>query len=262
MQTKITRQESYGFTLIEVIAVLSILGFIVALGSRFVISTAKSHALASQQITISMDANLSMDRIAKALRYSLPNSLRITNNGQCLMYFSVVATGFYEAALPDGLNALPASGHSTPVIVSPHTIISGNARFMAVGAASPAELYGSNPNALASVQTRTSTSITLAADHQWQRNSTRNQFYLVDNPAAFCVVDNQLRHYKSVSTINASVDLGSSYHVLMQSVNSIEDNYFDINPNNCRYCVSLLFGFYQGEIQLNKLTTIGSRYEP
>ncbi|RYZ81404.1 MAG: hypothetical protein EOO68_35945 [Moraxellaceae bacterium] len=103
----------------------------------------------------------------------------------------IASGGNYSGSVPDVTNLGAATAN---LIVSPHTIDFGNAQFVSIGAMAHTEIYGAGPVSLASLSSRSATTLTLTAPKTWQRNSINKRFYLLDSPQAFCIVGNQLRH--------------------------------------------------------------------
>ena len=80
------------------------------------------------------------------------------------------------------------------------------------------ELYGVNPGARSTLNSRTNTQLTFTAAKSWARNSLNKRFYLLDKPQAFCVVGNQLRFYSDQDASAADVNLSSSFSLLAENV--------------------------------------------
>ncbi len=111
--------------------------------------------------------------------------------------------------------------HLASLDVSPHSIDFGAALFVSVGAMAANEVYGVNPGSRAALASRSSTQLTLAAAKIWQRNSLNKRFYLLNNPQAFCVINNELRFYDNqdaTAVADPEVDLSSTYSLLADNV--------------------------------------------
>ncbi len=250
-------------TLLELVAVISILSIVLVMGFGFVVSIAKSNQFISVQSTLMINSQLALERISKELRYSLPYSQRITNNGRCLMFLPVVATGYYFQTLPDSSNGLPETGNSAAIALSSYTITAGNAQFFSVGVSDNTELYGNAPTSLAQIQAFTPSSVTLSNDYQWARNSLAQRFFLTDRANAFCVEQNELRYYSGILPSTTQVNLSNSYDLLASSIQSSLTFYeLSSGSDGCRSCVNLLFNFVNDDNQLQVVKTATTYYDP
>ncbi len=256
-----------GFTLFEMIIVMTILSIILVIGSNIVISLIKGQRLIKNESQLITDVQLTNDRIKKQLRNALPFSPRVTNNRRCLTFLPIIAGGFYLSPLPDQSNALPPSGRSSPIPVSSYYAIAGeninNAIYISVGAGGNSELYGNNSRSLVEVRSRTNADITLERDHQWQRNSLRQKFYLIGSVKAFCLIGDELRYYNNVTQTASNVDLSSSYDLLVRSVNAINRVFsVDDGSSGCQHCVTLSLEYTNADYQLSNVETVALRYDP
>ena len=261
--SKIERCSQAGVTLFELIAVIAILSIILVIGSGSILSLTQSNRLVDSQSNLMVNSQLLHLRITKQLKQSLPNSFRITNNNRCLTFLPVVAQGFYLQNLPDQMNALPPTGNSAAISVSPYIIDSGSPLFMSVGSAASTEIYGSTSDSLVSIQSYTAGAITLTADHRWLRNSTRQHFYLTGNANAFCLVNDELRYYSDISPLASQVNLSGDYDLLSLSIQPLGTTYrVTSSADSCRNCVTLSFNHIDVDYQLNQVITVASRYAP
>lgn len=211
----IDKSKVKGFTLVELIAVLLILSVIGAMGVGFVTTNMQVMVSVRNQQHLFKDGQFVLRRIDGEITNALPNSLRISNNGQCLEFLPVVASGVYLADVPDGLNGDPATGRSTAITVAPFTPYGeASVSFMAIGALNSAEVYGANPASLSAVRRYTNTSVQLEADKTWLNNSVSHRFYLLGLARAFCFINGDIRFYRDLSPASGSVNLSSDYDLL------------------------------------------------
>ncbi len=233
-----------GFTLIELIMVMVILGVIAAYGTQFVITAFKSFSSVSSKNYLLSESRLSMDYMIRRLRNALPYSLRITNDNTCLEFMPIVASGLYLYTLPSVVNGAFAIGSITPIEVSPFINNGGSEDYMVVAANSHTELYGLFPGSLAAIDSTTVNTITLVADKQWLRNSINQRFYIVESPSAFCLVGNELRLYRQLSIDDDIIDTSGSYDLLSNSVSALSQAFTissAIEDRNIRITLSILF---------------------
>ncbi len=206
-----------GFTLIEMVAVIVVLAVLAALGSQFVVKATDSYQSTRTRTQLVNTGRQAVERMSRQLRMALPYSVRVTNSGNCLEFMPIASGGNYLAAVPDTSNGAAPSGS---LIVSPHVIDFGTARYVSIGAMAATELYAGSPVSLASLGSRTNVLLSFPS-RIWQRNSINQRFYLLDSPQAFCIVGTELRFYQN-QALNAStgseVDVSSSYSLMAANV--------------------------------------------
>lgn len=205
-----------GFSLIELVVVIVILSLLAVIGSEFVVSSTQSYQQTRTRALLANTGRQALERMSRQLRGALPYSVRLTNNGMCVEFMPIAGGGNYLSTLPDSANGAPASA---TIAVSPHSEEFGTALWVSIGALASGEIYGPGVSAQG-LSARSANSLTLSGTKTWQRNSINRRFYLLDNPQAFCVVGTQLRFYPNQNMASASVDLGSSFHLLANSVNA------------------------------------------
>lgn len=242
MQSKASRHA--GFTLIELITVMVVVALIASFSSGFVVSSMKSAASVTSNNRLLSKSRLSTDYMVRRLRNALPYSVRILNDGQCLQFMPIVSSGLYLNLLPSVINGAFAIGSITPISVSPFVVNGGSSDYLAVAANSHDEIYGLFPSSLAAIASHTSTDITLVSDKQWLRNSINQRFYVVESPSAFCLVNNELRLYRSLSIADTVIDTSETYDLLSDSVAALSDAFAissAVEDRNIRISLSFLF---------------------
>ncbi len=218
-----------GFTLIEMIAVIVILSILAAMGGTFVVSSTDSYQSSQTRTRLVNTGRQAIERMSRQLRIALPYSVRLTNSNQCIEFMPIASGGSYlgientsnntfSGFLPDLLNG---SAGLAILRVSPHNIDFGTAQFVSVGAMAANEVYGMNPGSRATLASRSTTQLTLSAPQIWRRNSINKRFYLLNNPQAFCVINNQLRFYDNqdaTAVADPEVNLTSAFSLLADNV--------------------------------------------
>jgi MSHA biogenesis protein MshO len=206
-----------GFSLIELISVLVILGLLSSIGVSFVVKTMQSYQQTQAMAKLTMHARQAMERMSRQLRSALPYSVRIVNSGQCIEFMPIASGGFYLNPVADTKNAAAAQ---SSISVAPHQIDFGAANYLSIGAMSAAEIYGGAGQSIALVASRTATSISLSAAKTWLRNSINKRFYLLNSPQAFCVDANQLRFFENQSMSAASINTVAGFSLLANNVSA------------------------------------------
>lgn len=89
-------RQSQGFTLIELIMVIMVMAIITIGIGRFVSLGTEGYLQTRDREQLQSQARFAVERVARELRNAVPNSLEITNNGQCLSFKPIQYGGDYS----------------------------------------------------------------------------------------------------------------------------------------------------------------------
>jgi MSHA biogenesis protein MshO len=260
---ELTLKDQRGFTLVELITVMVILGVLASFSTTFVVSVMRSTVDISQKNRLLSNTQLATGYMVRRLRNALPFSLRVINDGACIQFMPIVASGLYMDILPSEANGAFPSGSFTPITVSPFLATGGSADFLAIAASHSDELYGADTGSLALIDTVTSNTITLNDDKRWLRNSINQRFYIVESPSAFCLFNQELRLYRDISISNVLVDPSGDYDLLSLSVNALNDPFTissAVEARNILMTASLVFSV--GSHRINSVKQVVVRNVP
>ena len=201
-----------GFTLIEVITVVVILSIVTVMGTGFVAKSVESYDRAQQRSKLINRGRQAIERLTRQLRTALPYSLRLSNDGsgQCVEFMPVTGGGNYlgpdydnngsvdQEELPTVLNAaVPAAAYS--VITAPFDLNLGAGQYFTAGVMAASELYtAANPSSreeIGAIGATAIVSVPLNGAHRFMRNSINKRFFILDQPARFCISGSQLFYY-------------------------------------------------------------------
>lgn len=205
-----------GFTLIELITVIVILAILASIGTGFVVKATESYHRTQTRALLVNTARQALERMTRQLRIALPYSVRLTNVGNnCLEFMPIAAGGYYLKPVADVENGVAAK---TSVPASPVVVDFGIARFLAIGAMQPSELYGATAASRAKYEGYTDPDLLWSGRDLWQRNSINQRYFLLDNPQAFCLVGTELRFYADVDVENSEVNLNAPFSIIARDV--------------------------------------------
>lgn len=180
-------REQRGFTLVELVTVVVILGIVGALGSGFFISFLESYKVSQDRSNLIARGRVVMEQVARQARLSVPYSVRVSASGNCVEFMPSVAGANYFSPVPDvENNAADISSLAT----SAFSITRGVGRHALIGALSSSDIYANgNPLgrvAISSIGLGSYSSLTFTAGHQFTRNSINRRVFVADNPLRFC----------------------------------------------------------------------------
>ena len=184
-----TRQS--GFTVVEMITVIVVLG-ILSLGTvRFLTDTGSGFASAVSRADLAADARSLVNRLSGDLREALPGSIRVA--GGCLEYLPIVAAGRY-LTLPVGAPAstfrsVPVQPLPLPPGARAAVHVDGAAYAMGdPGAISPVV-------ALSAPDANNVVTVSMAAAHRFPGESPAQRYFLVTDPVSVCADGGNLYRY-------------------------------------------------------------------
>jgi MSHA biogenesis protein MshO len=199
-------RASWGFTLIELITVIVILGIIAVTATGFIVSSAELYDTTQKRALLVNSGRQALERVTRELRGALPYSTtRLTSGaGECIKFMPIVGSGHYRQPVTAGVSqaALEATFYR---------VNSGPARYVALAALAYNELSLSGSSALAELSSPIaapasgSGALTLAGNHAWLRNSANQRFYLLGNRRAFCLLGEELRYFNNVGVAEQTV---------------------------------------------------------
>jgi len=100
------RTRTPGFTLVEAIVVMAIIGIISGMVALFIRAPILGYRDAVDRAELTDQADLALRRMARDIRLALPNSVRVSADGSAIEFLQTRSGGRYLAA-EDGVSGLP-----------------------------------------------------------------------------------------------------------------------------------------------------------
>lgn len=221
-----------GFTLVELIAVLVLLGVVSSIGTSFLVSTVDSYDTVQKRGKLVGHGRLVIEQMTRQLRIALPNAVRTSATGNCIEFLPIVAGANYIGFVPDDSNGAAATN---VIQTAPFQINFGSANHVVIGALSSDEVYSTgSPNGRVGVGTLAApfTSVGLASNHRFNRNSISKRVFITDNPTRFCLSGTSLVQYSGYAFPTTALTdgaPGSGSEVLMAESLSTDSQAFSVS---------------------------------
>ncbi len=180
-----------GFSLIELIIVITILGVLAVGLSGLYINGINQYLDATTRNELTAQARFALERISREVRNAVPNSLRVSSDGQCLEFLPLLGAGLYHS--------LPLGTPANELITTPFAAPGG--ALLTVMPMSPGDVYGSPPAAAAGIVASSALPgnemrVTLDRALAFPLASPGQRFFLYSTPVSFCAHgDGSLRRY-------------------------------------------------------------------
>jgi MSHA biogenesis protein MshO len=202
-----------GFTLVELVIVITLLGIISLVTVGFISSSMQGYADLKRRDQLSAAARVAVERMAREVRNALPNSIRVNGTGTCLEFVPAVAASRY-LSVPTASAA--TSFDSVAYAVEPE-FVSGRVAVYPIDSNVSDEVHADNPIykpdthsivspilaaglTLAPNPTPASGAVTVTflggAAHQFPADSPSARYFIIDEPVSFCLVGTDLYRFQ------------------------------------------------------------------
>lgn len=199
-----------GFTLIELIMVIVIVGILSTMTTRIITLPVKSYIDLERRTTLVDSAEIMLRRMQRDIRRALPNSIRITGGNQ-LEFLHTTGGGRYRAKLAsDGTGDIlgfTSSDNSFDVLGALSTVPTGELVIYNLDSASTGNAYGGG-NRASIKNTSTVDKIVLNSAKLFPFSSPQQRFFIVGTPITYSCTNGELRRYDN--SIDASYNISSS----------------------------------------------------
>lgn len=205
-----TAGAAHGFTLIELIVVMTLVGILAAVVGRFVAGPVEGYTDLARRARLVDRAETALERMTREIHLALPNSVRVSGSKDALEFLRVLTGGRYRAQAPgdpldftatndtfDVLGGLPdAALVDAGAGAAPADCAAGNVDCLVIynTGQSGADAYAQDN--IAAVQDAGAASVTFDAAQPFPLTSPGQRFYVVDTPVSFVCDDTGLRRIR------------------------------------------------------------------
>lgn len=208
-----------GFTLIEMVVVIVIVGILASLGGQFIVAPVTGYIDLSRRTRLVDQAEMSLRRMQRDIRHALPNSIRIDASGQYLEMLNTVDGGRYRRYQDAGagdildftaadpgfdvlgdLSIVPTSGQRLVVYNISSGGLSGN-------------VYASTPDNMAVIGAGSTVAhVNLTPGFDFASTSPYQRFFITDQPVTYACEGGILNRYVgyALSPVQATPPAGLS----------------------------------------------------
>jgi len=197
--TKSPIKKSSGFTLIELITVIVILGVLATAISTFIKFGTQIYTQTTDRDQLVLSARFAIERLNREVRNALPNSVRLTSTGQCLEFTPIKASTIYI-----DIPVAPESARNT-ISVIPFSEAFDNNWQAIVYPLSPSDVYD-NSNKQYAVVSMVNPSdpsepsiITLENNVHFAQDSPTQRIYFINESVKYCLQSNTLLRSDSLT---------------------------------------------------------------
>ncbi|MBW3530557.1 type II secretion system protein [Shewanella sp. NKUCC06_TVS] len=189
----VNKKSTLGFTLVEMVTVILILGILVVGVSSFIIFGTRIFVESSSVDQVLSQSRFAVERVTRELRSALPNSLRVNTDSltyQCVEFVPIEASTTYLT-----MPIVPAAAASTGIVILDNTVSAIRVnQFAWIYPLIDADVYSSARQKRAQVKTidtapsplEHQVTLTFTAPTRFAEASPRQRIYFGSSPVSYC----------------------------------------------------------------------------
>ncbi|MBL4826894.1 MAG: type II secretion system protein [Spongiibacteraceae bacterium] len=241
-------KQHTGFTLVELVMVIVLLGIVSVASTQFIHTSVGIYVDSTRRDELQQIARFANERVSRELRNALPGSVRA--NGNCLEFVPIKAASTYLTRVSDSaITSFQAVDFAVPPL--PYRV--------AIYTLDQFDVYNSDPNAIASIAPiidpveENERTIFLITAHQFENESPNQRFYLINERVSFCAaVDGELTRYSGY-TVDGQAQVLPNAHGGTKSLVAEHIRLNDNGPVN-------VFTFNPGTLQRSGVVHMDFRF--
>lgn len=242
------RQRAGGFTLLEMVTVIVLLGIVAAVIAPFIANSVRAWQAGEARAELVAKGRLALARLAREVRLAVPNSLVVLNGGQGIEFVRSRSGGRYIARFDNYGSAFSRVNRRfrRNATLTQGLYIMGGYAFTAgdvlvIGNTSPAALRGASGPAVvlsgvgattAAVDGTDLGQILGFANHRFTSESPGRHFSIADATVEVGLSGDGLRWHRvaGISGYDASADWGAGDPLLVDGVGAVNFDYLPGTP--------------------------------
>jgi MSHA biogenesis protein MshO len=193
------RRKQKGFTLLELVVVMIILGILATSVSAFLRYGVESYTNATDREEIISSARFAIERLNREVRNALPNSLRTLGaNAQCLEFTPIAQSVIY---LDIPVSPEPIS--DTIQFLMSKGAVASTVNYIAVYALNSSDIYNKTSGVVEEIASLTTSgsksspsTVTLVNATVFKDESPTGRLFFIDQAVAYCIEGSQLYRFQ------------------------------------------------------------------
>ena len=203
---KILSAKQQGFTLVELVTVIVILGIVATSITSFLRFGTQSYTDAADRDALISTARFAIERLNREVRNALPNSIRTLGNSQQCLEFTPIDQSVTYLDIPTA----PEAAHDSVEILMLEKPLLAATQYVSVYALNSADIYNKAPGvveAFSSVDNsgdkQTPSTVNFSSDILFNMESPTKRLFFIAQPVSYCIENEQLIRYQGYSGYTA-----------------------------------------------------------
>lgn len=248
--------RSRGFTLVELVTVIVLLGIIAGVLVPFILSAMQAYLDAKARATLVGEGRLALERLAREVRHAVPNSISVLSGGTGIEFVRARAGGRYVArfdnydtAFANNTLRFRRNANLSGLYVVGNALAFSANDVLIIGNTSPADLMSGNPGpavTLASIANTNAAAwpagdgtgngqiLSFGANHQFRVESPGRHYAIADRTMEVGLTGSTLRWHTAngLTDYDAGIDWSAADPILVDGVNAVTFTYAPGTPQS------------------------------